>query len=161
MMNFTGSHPPRLKYIITAFCCLLVISLALSGCLEQVQSSRVPSGALSNFLLHLKQGELDDARAYMAPGLVTPSAALDQSIKGASARVRRYEIEGQKATSVDLGNGELQETISARVRPKTPAGQPTPSPNSGWQQTDVITARIVMRGPGWRILNFELKCCDK
>lgn len=160
-MNYTNPCRSRLKYIITAFCCLIVIPLALSGCLEQVQTSRLPSGALSNFLLHLRQGELDDARAYMAPGLVTPSATLDQSIKDASARVRRYEIEGQKATSVDLGNGELQETISARVRLKTPAGQPTPAPSSGWQQTDVITARIVMRGPGWRILNFELKCCDK
>src|SRR6476469_6976984 len=71
--------------------------LLLAGCLEQVQSTRIPSGSLSNFLLHLQQGELDDARTYFAPGLVTPSASLDSSIKTASERVRAYEIKDKKS----------------------------------------------------------------
>lgn len=131
----------------------------LSGCLEQLQSTRVPSGSLSNFLLHLRAGELDDARAYLAPGLVTPSPALDDSIKQASIRLRRYEVQRKKSDLEELGNGEIRETISGRIRPITPAGQPTPGPEEGWQDMDIISARMVERGPGWRILDFELTCC--
>ena len=47
------------------------------------------------------------------------------------------------------------------MRPLTPAGQPTPTAEEGWQQTDILTARMVERGPGWRILDFQLKCCEK
>ena len=134
-------------------------ALLLTGCLEQLQTTRIPSGSLSNFLLHLQQGELDDARAYFAPGLVTPSAELDASIKEASERVRAYEIKNKKSKSEQLDDGQLRVTISAQVRRRAAAGQPTPGPDEGWQQTDIITARMVERGPGWRILDFELKCC--
>src|SRR5438874_3164872 len=127
-------------------------ALLLGGCLEQIQTTRIPAGSLSNFLLHLQQGELDDARAYFAPGLVTPSAGLDGSIKKASERVRAYEIKDKKSKSEPLDDGQLQVTISGQVRRRAPAGQPMPGPNEGWQQTDIITARMVERGPGWRIL---------
>jgi hypothetical protein len=140
--------------------CALAVLAVLSGCLEQLQSTRVPSGSLSNFLLHLRAGELDDARAYFAPGLVTPSPALDDSIKQASIRLRRYEIQRKKSDLQELGNGEIRETISGRIRPTTPEGQPTPGPEEGWQDTDIISARMVERGPGWRILDFELRCCQ-
>jgi hypothetical protein len=139
--------------------CALAALSVLSGCLEQLQSTRVPSGSLSNFLLHLRAGELDDARAYLAPGLVTPSPALDDSIKQASIRLRRYEVQRKKSDLQELGNGEIRETISGRIRPITPEGQPTPGPEEDWQDTDIISARMVERGPGWRILDFELKCC--
>ena len=115
--------------------------------------------SLSNFLLHLQAGELDDARAYFAPGLVTPSAELDASIKNASDEVRAYEITDKKTKSEQLDNGQLRETVSGRVRPRPAKGQPTPGPDEGWQQTDIIKARMVERGHGWRILDFELKCC--
>ncbi|MFL5734780.1 MAG: hypothetical protein ACJ78Q_16610 [Chloroflexia bacterium] len=151
-----GQRAPRLA---RAFLPAILGALLLTGCLEQIQTTRIPGGALSNFLIHLQQAELDDARAYMAPGVVTPSATLDASIKEASQRVRVYEIRNKKSSSKPLDNGELQVTITAQVRPRTAAGSPTPAPDQGWQQTDVITARIVERGPGWRILNFELKCC--
>jgi hypothetical protein len=134
-------------------------ALLLTGCLEQIQTTRIPSGSLSNFLLHLQQGELDDARAYFAPGLVTPSAELDASIKRASERVRAYEIKDKKSKSEQLDDGQLRVTISGQVRRRAAASQPTPGPDEGWQQTDIITARMVERGPGWRILDFELKCC--
>ncbi len=141
--------------------------LALTGCLEQLQTTRSSTGALHNYLLHLEAGELDDALAYYAPGLVAHTTALDQSIKAASDRVRRYEIEEktinkedeQKKYTVPLANGELQETIPGRVRLRPAKGQPTPGPNEGWQDVDIITAHMVERGPGWRILESELKCC--
>jgi hypothetical protein len=134
-------------------------ALLLTGCLEQIQTTRIPSGSLSNFLLHLQQGELDDARTYFAPGLVTPSAELDASIKKASERVRAYEVKDKKPRSEQLEDGQLRVTISGQVRRRAAAGQPTSGPDEGWQQTDIITARMVERGPGWRILDFELKCC--
>jgi hypothetical protein len=136
-----------------------VALFTLTGCLEQFQTTRIPSGSLSNFVLHLQAGELDDARAYFAPGLVTPSADLDASLKSASNRLEAYEIKGKTFDSEELGNGQLRVTMSGKVRPKVPKGAPTPGPDEGWQQTDIITARMVERGPGWRILDFDVKCC--
>jgi hypothetical protein len=138
---------------------LLPALLALSGCLEQSQSTRVPSGAVNNFFLHLYAGELDDARAYYAPGLVTPSAQQDQSLREASNRLRRYEIERQKPATEELGDGQVRVTLKGRVRARHEPGQPTPTPDEGWQATDILNARLVERGPGWRILDFELRCC--
>lgn len=135
--------------------------LTLTGCLEQLQTTRIPGGALSNFLLHLQNGELDDARSYFAPGLVTPSPELDQNIKAASDRMRTYSYRFTKPTEEDLGNGEKQVTLTGQVRPRTPPGQPTPGPEEGWQDTPIITSRMVERGPGWRLLDFELLCCEE
>ena len=138
---------------------VIPVLLALTGCLEQMQSTRIPSGAVTNFFLHLYAGELDDARVYFAPGLVTPSPELDQSLKDASNRLRRYEIVRQKPATEELTDGQMRVTLKGRVRPRLQPGQPTPAPDEGWQDTDLLTARIVERGPGWRILDYELKCC--
>jgi hypothetical protein len=138
---------------------ILPALLVLTGCLEQMQTTRVPSGAANNFYLHLYAGELDDARVYFAPGLVTPSPEQDQSLKDASNRLRRYEIARDKPATEELSNGEVRVTLKGRVRPRHEAGQPTPTPDEGWQTTDILTARLVERGPGWRILDYELKCC--
>ena len=81
---------------------LIALAFLLTGCLEQYQSTRVASGSLSNFLLHLEHGELDDAKAYFAPGLVTPSANLDNSIKTASERLQAYEVRVTKLTKKTL-----------------------------------------------------------
>jgi len=137
--------------------CLLV----LTGCLEQLQSPRIPGGALNNFLLHLQNGELDDARTYFAPGLVTPSADLDASIEAASERVKKYQFRKMKAKEEDAGNGQKQVTINGQARPRTPPGQPTPGPEEAWQDTPIITAPLVERGPGWRLLDFEILCCEE
>ncbi len=137
----------------------LTALLALAGCLEQLQSTRVPGGAATNFFLHLYAGELDDARVYFAPGLVTPSPELDQSLKEASNRLRRYEIDRDKPATEELSEGQVRVTLKGRVRPRPQPGQPTASPTEDWQDTDILTARLVERGPGWRILDFELKCC--
>lgn len=141
--------------------CIVLTTFALTGCLEQLQTTRIASGSLSNFLLHLQAGELDDARTYFAPGLVTPSVELDESLKETYIRLRPYEIRNKKPKEEDASSGEIRETISGEVRKRTPAGQPTPAPNEGWQQTAIISARMVERGPGWRILDFKLECCAK
>ena len=149
----------RRHYSVVALCALLALSL-LTGCLEQLQSTRIPGGSLNNFLIHLQNGELDDARTYFAPGLVTPTTDLDNSLIAASDRIKKYEIRNRKFEGEDLGNGERRQTITGQVRPRTPPGEPTPEPDEGWQQTEIITARMVERGPGWRLLDFELKCCE-
>src|SRR4051794_32009100 len=97
----------KMRRAILPLCCALGVLLTLSGCLEQVQTTRISSGALSNFLLHLQQGELDDARAYFAPGLVTPSANLDASIKAVPDSLRAYEIKDKKPKGEQLDDGQL------------------------------------------------------
>ncbi|MEA2573124.1 MAG: hypothetical protein QOH93_422 [Chloroflexia bacterium] len=151
-------YPPHFRRL-AVIASLVTVILTLSGCLEQLQSTRIPSGSVNNFFLHLYAGELDDARVYYAPGLVTPSAELDQSLKDASNRLRHYEIDRDKPTTEDLSDGQVRVTLKGRVRPRPEPGEPTPSPGEGWQTTDILTARLVERGPGWRILDYELKCC--
>lgn len=138
-----------------------LLALLLSGCLEQVQSPRSPGGALSNFYLHLYAGELDDARSYMAPGLVELSPELDSQIIEASERLSVFEVEKEKAVERDMANGEKQVTLPGRARPRTESGTLTALAEADWTNSDIITARMVERGPGWRILEFELLCCPK
>src|SRR3712207_3265319 len=106
--------PKQRAASIKVIVCAVSAALFLTGCLEQLQSTRIPSGALVNFLLHLQAGDLEDARAYFAPGLVTPSPALDDSLKQASERLRRYEIDRQKSRTEELGSGERRVTIPGR-----------------------------------------------
>jgi len=147
------------RRVTGALISLTIAFLTLTGCLEQYQPTRLPQGALNNFLLHLQNGELDDARAYFAPGLVTPSAALDQSLIDSSNAIKKWEIRNRNATGQDLPNGDRIEMISGEVRHRTPPGTATPGPGEGWQSTDIISATIVFRGPGWRILDYKLLCC--
>ncbi|MEO8285607.1 MAG: hypothetical protein ABI670_04170 [Chloroflexota bacterium] len=137
----------------------LLALLALTGCLEQYQSTRLPSGSLNNFLLHLQNGELDDALTYFAPGLVSETDALKASVRDASNKVKQYEIRKRSVNNHDLQDGLKLETLSGEIRPRTLPGQPTPEPEAGWQQTDIISATMAMRGPGWRLLDFKLLCC--
>ena len=93
----------------------------------------------------------------MAPGLVELTSELDQKIRNASIQLRSYEIEKQKATEKDLPNNQKEVTIPGRVRP-VPQTQGA-SLQAEWVQTDILTATMVERGPGWRILDFQIKCC--
>lgn len=153
----TNNTRRRLR-LATTLLALLALT-ALTGCLEQSQPTRIPSGAANNFYLHLYYGELDDARAYFAPGLVELSPELNQSLKDASNRLRKYEIQREKPATEELPSNERRVTIKGRIRPRPQPGQPTPTPEEGWQQTDILTTRLVERGPGWRVLEYELKCC--
>jgi hypothetical protein len=142
--------------LISAFCLV-----TLTGCLEQYLPTRLPQGALIDFLIHLQNGELDDARTYFAPGLVTPSAAPDQSLVDSSNAIKKWEIRNKRPSGVDLPNGERIETIAGEVRPRTLPGTPTPGPDEGWTSTDIISATLIMRGPGWRLLDYKVLCCTQ
>lgn len=139
----------------------LIVMLGATGCLEQYQSTRIPGGAVFNFYLHLHNGELDDARAYFAPGLVPITPELEQALVDASERLKRFDSRRVKADARDLPNSEKQVTLAGEIRPRTPPGQPTPGPEDGWQQAEIISARVVERGPGWRILDYEVLCCPR
>ena len=146
--------------IVSTLIWLPLMLVLLTGCLEQIQTTRIAAGSLSNFLIHLEHGELDDARAYFAPGLVTPTPALDASLQESSNRLKQYEIRGTKAIEEDLPNREKLVTINGQTRPRVLAGTPTPGPDEGWQSTAIISATMIVRGPGWRILDFKLLCCE-
>ncbi len=146
--------------IVSGLLWLSLILVLLTGCLEQIQTTRIAAGSLSNFLIHLEHGELDDARAYFATGLVTPTPELDASLQEASNRLKQYEIRRTKATEDDLPNSEKLVTINGQTRLRVLAGTPTPGPDEGWQNTEIISATMIVRGPGWRILDFKLLCCE-
>jgi len=93
----------------------------------------------------------------MAPGLVELTPELDRKIQNVSVQLRSYEIEKQKATEKDLPNNQKEVTIPGRVRPRPQT--PGASEEGEWVQTDILTATMVERGPGWRILDFQIKCC--
>jgi hypothetical protein len=154
-----GFRKTRLKFVGAVVWMPLMLVL-LTGCLEQIQTTRIAAGSLSNFLIHLEHGELDDARAYFAPGLVTPTPELDASLQDASNRLKQYEIRGTKAIEEDKPNSEKLVTTNGQTRPRVLAGTPTPSPDEGWQTTGIISATMIVRGPGWRILDFRLLCCE-
>jgi hypothetical protein len=155
--------PKRLapRTFFEALVLLLVLLFLLTGCLEQYEPTRLEQGALLNFLLHLQNGELDDARAYFAPGLVTPSAQLDHSLVDASNAIKKWDIRNKTAKGEDLPGGKRAELISGQVRTHAFPGTPTPSPDEGWQQTDIISSTMVFVGSGWRLLDFKLLCCTK
>jgi hypothetical protein len=144
---------------------VLVVSVAVlfgtAGCLEQYQSTRIPGGAVFNFYLHLRNGEMEDARAYFAPGLVQMSDELDRELIETSNRIKPYEVRRVKFDTQDLPDAEKQVTLVGDIRPRTPPGQPTPGPEDGWQPGEIMTARVVERGPGWRILDYEVLCCSE
>lgn len=150
---------PTPRRAIFAALILLPCAVLLAGCLEQYQPTRLQQGALLNFLLHLQNGELDDARAYFAPGLITPSTQLDRSLMESSDAIKKWDIRQKTATGQDLPDGKRSEMISGEVRLQALPGTPTPRPDEGWQQTDVISATMVFVGPGWRLLDYELLCC--
>ena len=67
--------------------------------------------------------------------------------------LKETQLHGPEVGGNSHGNGQ--------VRPHTPPGTPTPGPEEGWQSTDIISATLVFRGPGWRLLNYKLLCCTK
>jgi hypothetical protein len=146
---------------VTALAVTLLVVLGTAGCLEQYQSTRLPGGAVFNFYLHLRNGELEDARTYFAPGLVPMTAELDQGLVEASNRVKPYEVRRVKFETQDLPGGEKQVTLNGEIRPRTPPGTPTPGPEDRWEPGEIITARVVERGPGWRILDYQVLCCPE
>jgi hypothetical protein len=144
---------------------LPLLALLLTGCLEQLQSPHSTGGALNNFFQHLYTGTLDDARTYFAPGLVERTPELDRVLIETSERLRMYEIEVRRpVTDVEklreeLADGQVRQYLPGRVRPRRGPGTPTPGPEEGWQQTNILSAWLVERGPGWRILDYKVECC--
>ena len=146
-------------HTLAALITSLVVLFGATGCLEQYQSTRIPGGAVFDFLLHLRNGELEDARTYFAPGLVPMTPELDERLISDSNRVKRFEFRKVKVDTQDLPDAEKQVTLAGDIRPRTPPGQPTPGPDDGWNNAEIITARVIERGPGWRILEYEVLCC--
>ena len=146
-------------HALAALIVSLVVLFGATGCLEQYQSTRIPGGAVFNFLLHLRNGEMEDARTYFAPGLVPMTPELDERLVSDSNKVKRFEFRKVKVDTQDLPNAEKQVTLAGDIRPRTPPGQPTPGPEDGWINAEIITARVIERGPGWRILEYDVLCC--
>ena len=131
---------------------VLLLGLLVSGCLEQEMSTRIPEGAAHNFLYFLAQNEQADAGAYWAPGHQPGDA--DAQIAQASAALQGYTVDMRKSDVIHESDGSLTVTLAGLAYPKgTPA--PTTAANEPLMRT-----RLIEIGPGWRVTQFELLCCN-
>lgn len=128
---------------------VLLLALLLAGCGEELTSTRIPAGAVRNFFYYLQHHQIEDAMAYWAPDF-TPADARARTV-AAGAQLQGYETEYQKSESTHNADGSMDITLRGRVRPK----------NGAWQEDqELIRAHIIQRGPGWRLTDFTLLCCQ-
>jgi hypothetical protein len=126
----------------------ILLLVLLAGCGEDVTTTRIPAGSARNFLYHLQHGELDDAMTYWAPDF-TPADARDRT-SAAITRLAGYETDPQKADTTRNADGSSDVTLRGRVRPT----------GGTWQDDqEILRARLIERGPGWRVTDFTLVCC--
>ena len=131
---------------------LVLLALLVSGCLEQEMSTRIPEGAAHNFLYFLAQNEQADASAYWAPGHQPPNA--DAQIAKAAAALQGYTVDMRKSDVIHESDGALTVTLSGYAYPKG-----SPAPTTGANEP-LIRTRLIEIGPGWRVTQFELLCCN-
>jgi len=129
-----------------------LLALLVSGCLEQEMSTRIPEGAAHNFLYFLAQNEQADASAYWAPGYQPPDAAAQ--IAKAAAALQGYTVDMRKSDVIHESDGSLTVTLSGDAYPK---GTPAPPTSAN---EPLIRTRLIEIGPGWRVTQFELLCCN-
>ena len=128
---------------------LLALAALLAGCGEELTSTRLPAGAVRNFFYYLQQEQITNAMAYWAPDF-TPTDAPARTV-AAAARLQSYETEYKKSDSTRNADGSMDITLRGRVRPT----------GGAWlEDQELIRARIIQRGPGWRLTDFTLLCCQ-
>lgn len=128
----------------------LVLLLLTTGCLEQLSTTRIPGGAARNFLYFLIKDQQTEANAYWAPGKAPPDAAAQ--VAAASRRLRGYTLDVLKADSAPQPDGATIVTLTGRVAPGTAPAAPSDTP--------LLRARLIAIGPGWRITEFTVLCCE-
>lgn len=144
-----GRGPIRRALTRLFWCASLALLLILVGCGEEISSTRLPGGAARNFLYHLQRGEVDDAMTYWAPDF-TPADARSQVV-AAVARLQAYETEITKTNATPNADGSQEVVLRGRVRAQN---------GGSWQEDqELLRARLITRGPGWRLTDFTLGCC--
>ena len=128
---------------------LLLASLLLTGCLEQLVTTRIPSGATRNFLFFLTHGQQDNAMAYWAPGHVPPDARAQ--VAQAVTALKPYTVTVQKADVQSQTDGSAIVTLEGQAARTAAVPTGTPQP--------ILRAHLMEIGPGWRLLDFRLLCC--
>ncbi len=127
----------------------LALVLALTGCLEQLSTARIPGGAVRNFLYFLSHDQPTEAAAYWAPGHAPSDAAAQ--VTTAITTLHGWTVEATKADTQSQAAGADLVTISGHVarRGETPGTAVVP----------LLRARVIEIGPGWRLTEFQLLCC--
>ncbi|MGI8589221.1 MAG: hypothetical protein ACR2M0_16290 [Chloroflexia bacterium] len=128
---------------------LLLLALAASGCLEQITTTRIPAGAARNFFYFVAHDEQADANTYWAPGLAPADAAAQ--ISRAATALAGYDTEVTAADAVRQDDGSMLATVSGHFERKGEAPTGTEQP--------LMRARLIEKGPGWRLTEFTLLCC--
>jgi len=128
----------------------LACALLLSGCLEQIATARIASGAARNFLYYLAHDEQADAATYWAPDHVPPDAAAQ--VGQAAATLRLYAIDPTRSESQPAAGGATIVTLFGHAHRQN---DPQPGP-----EQPLLRARLIEIGPGWRLTEFHLLCCN-
>ena len=133
---------------LTGLLLAMALALLLTGCGEEITTTRIPAGAARNFLYHLQHGELEDAMTYWAPDFTPPDARPRTA--AAVARLRGYETEDTKSDSTHNADDSWDVTLTGRVRPT----------GGTWLDNQpLLRAHLIARGPGYRLTDFTLVCC--
>jgi hypothetical protein len=128
---------------------LLLLLVALAGCGEDITTTRIAGGSARNFLYHLQHGELEDAMTYWAPDF-TPADARART-SAALTRLRGYETDVTKTDTTNNADGSTDVVLHGRVRPI----------GGAWKDDqEILRAHLITRGPGWRLTDFTLVCCQ-
>jgi hypothetical protein len=134
---------------ITRWGVVLLLAALLAGCGEELTSTRLPAGAVRNFFYFLQHRQINEAMAYWAPDF-TPADARART-EAAATLLQGYETEYKKADQQHNADGSMDITLRGRVRPQ----------GGAWQEDqELIRAHIIERGPGWRLTDFTLVCCQ-
>ena len=128
---------------------ILGTCLLLSGCLEQLSTTRVAGGAAHNFFYFLSLDQPNEAEAYWAPDFVP--ADSQAQVNNAIALMKPYEFQQSKITSTPDDTG-VTVVLSGKQRLKG---------SQEWSaDTNLMTAHLIERGPGYRLTSFQILCCN-
>src|SRR5689334_10826433 len=129
---------------------ILILGLMLVGCLEQESTTRIPGGAVRNFLYFMSHNQPTEANTYWAPDHAPADSATQ--VQTAITRLKSWDVTATKAETTPEPDGSQTVILSGHAGP---VGSPTPE-----AVQPLMRAHVIAIGPGWRVTDFTLLCCD-
>jgi hypothetical protein len=129
---------------------MIILGLALTGCLEQLSTTRIPGGAVRNFFYFMSHNQPTEADTYWAPDHAPADAATQ--VQTAITRLQGWQVEATKAETTPEPDGSQTVILSGHAGP---VGSATPT-----AVEPLMRAHVIAIGPGWRVTDFTLLCCD-
>jgi hypothetical protein len=141
---------------IRAIGAVIVLGLALTGCLEQLSTTRIPGGSVRNFFYFMSHNQPTEAESYWAPDHAPADAA--GQVQTAITRLKGWDVEATKAETTPEPDGSQTVILSGHAGP---ACRSAPGcPPISVEVIPLMRAHVIAIGPGWRVTDFTLLCCD-